>query len=284
MADIDTSVLEATDSVAEPKASETGKPQGGDAPKLSPLYDQLSEAGKKAIKAERFAPLSKMDHLVAEITRLDGEVGNGIRVPGKDATKEQWAAYRKAMQIPDAPEGYTLQKPQLPNGLPYNDNLEKWFRKELFDAGVPNGSAQKMFDNWNRMQSESFAARQKATTEQAATFAKQALESLQAEYKDAYPQKMESMKAALARYGGVKLLDIIKQARLPNGLTLDNHPDFIRAFVEVGERMNDDSMVPGDRGAGGASAPRPGLPTTPGGFVMTYPGMEKDPRFRVKSE
>jgi hypothetical protein len=283
----DAMIPEATGSVAAPAPAETGKPPGGEAPSRPKLYDQLSEPGKKSFDASRFGKLERLDDLVAEVRRLDGEVGNGIRVPGKDATKEQWAAYRKAMQIPDAPEGYSLTKPQLPNGLPYNDRLEKWFRQELFDAGVPDGMAQKMFNDWNALQTATFTANQKAIEDQRIAFAKQATEELQAEFKDAFPAAMQSMSAALARFGGTKALDIIKQARLPNGVTLDNHPDFIRMFVEVGRRMDADTMIAGDTGTVRAEQSRPGLPINPRtGQPMTqfYPGMEKDPKYRVKAE
>ena len=283
----DAMTVETPVSVAAPASTETGKPQGAEAPKLSPLYDQLPEAARKTIKAERFSTLPKLDSLVAEITRLDGEVGNGIRVPGKDATKEQWAKYRKDLGIPESPEGYSLTKPQLPNGLPYNDRLEKWFRQQLFDAGVPDAAAQKMFNDWNNTQVAAYTANQKALEAQRVSFAKEAEESLRAEYKDEFPQAMQSMSAALARFGGAKTLEIIKQAKLPNGATLDNHPDFIRMFVEVGRRMDADTMVAGDAGAGKTDTSRPGLPINPvtgKPLPQFYPTMEKDSRYRVKAE
>ena len=283
----DAMTLETPGSVAAPASAETGKPPGGEAPSRPKIYDQLSEAGKKSFKAERFGKLDKLDSLVAEIERLDGEVANGIRVPGKDATKEQWTAYRKAAGIPDAPEGYSLTKPQLPNGLPYNDRLEKWFRQELFEAGVPDTAAQKIFNDWNATQIAAYSANQKALEDQRVAFAKEAQDALQAEYKDQFPQAMQSMSAALARFGGQKTLEIIKQAKLPNGVTLDNHPDFIRMFVEVGRRMDADTMVAGDVAGSRTDLSRPGLPLNPAtGKPMTpfYPNMEKDPRYRVKAE
>jgi hypothetical protein len=284
MADIST--IEATNGGAASQAAETGKPQG-EKPSRPPLYDQLSEAGKKSFNAERFGKLGKLDDLVAEIGRLDGEIGNGIRVPGKDATKEQWDAYRKAMQIPLSPDGYSLSKPTLPNGLQYSDRLEKWFRQELFEAGVPNAAASKIFDDWNRTQSEAYvaavAARKKADEDSRAAAAKAALDSLQAEYKDALPQMMQLRDAAIARFGGQELVDAFRNARLPNGLTLDNDPRVNKMLIEVGRRMDVDTMVTGAAGSG-REEPRQSLPKTPGGYTLTYPGMEKEVRFRVKAD
>ena len=286
----DAMTLDAPVGVAAPAAGTTGQPQGApQAPSLSKLYDQLPEATRKEIKAERFAPLAKLDNLVAEINRLDGEVGNGIRVPGKDATKEQWAKYRKDLGIPESPEGYALTIPKLPNGLTYNDTLEKWFRKQLFDAGVPQSHAEKMFNDWNASQIAAYDANQKAQEQQRIAFAKQTQETLQAEWKDDYGRNVETMKAAIARFGGPEVLQVLQNARLPNGVTLDNHPAFAKAFYEIGKRMEADTMVAGETGAGATRTDegRPGLPLDPvtgRPMPMMYPDMEKDPRFRVKAE
>jgi hypothetical protein len=281
--------LEAPAVVDVPPAGETGKPPGGNAPSRPKLYDQLSEPGKKTFDAARFGKLEKLDDLVAEVRRLDGEVGNGIRVPGKDATKEQWSAYRKSMGIPDAPEGYTLTRPQdLPNGLPYSEPLEKWFRQQLHKAGVSNEAAQSMFNEWNQLQSRTFvanqAAWQKADEESRTAAAKAAIETLTAEYKDALPQMMQLRDAAIARFGGQELVDAFRQARLPSGLTLDNDPRVSKMLIEVGKRMDVDTLVTGAGGSGNGNQPRPGLPTTPHGYALSFPDMEKDPRLRVKAE
>ena len=58
--------------------------------------------------------------------------------------------------------------------------------------------AQKMFNDWNALQTATFTANQKAIEDQRIAFAKQATEELQAEFKDAFPAAMQSMSAALA--------------------------------------------------------------------------------------
>ena len=286
----DAMTIEAPVVVDAPPASTTGGAQGApQAPTLSKLYDQLPEAARKGIKAERFAPLAKLDNLVAEITRLDGEVGNGIRVPKADASKDEWTKYRKEIGVPDSPEGYALTIPKLPNGVPYNPNLEKWFRKTLFEAGVPQTTAEKIFNDWNTTQIASYESSVKAQEAQRVAFASRAEEQLKAEWKDDFPRNIETMKAAVARFGGQEVLNALKEARLPNGVTLDNHPAIIKAFYEVGRRMDGDVMVAGDQPVRGEPAARPGLPVTPSGMPMNlYPDMEKSTyyggRYRVKAE
>ena len=285
----DAMTLEAPVVVDAPPAGTTGGAQGAQSPALSKLYDQLPEATRKEIKAERFATLPKLDNLVAEINRLDGEVGNGIRVPKAEASKEEWAKYRKEIGVPESPEGYALTIPKLPNGVPYNPKLEQWFRKELFDAGVPQGAAERIFNNWNATQIAAYESNAKAQQEARVAFAARAEEQLKAEWKDDYPKNIETMKSAIARFGGQEVLNALKEARLPNGVTLDNHPAIAKAFYEIGRRMDGDVMVGGDQPIKGAPAARPGLPVTPSGLPMNlYPDMERADyyggRYRVKAE
>src|SRR5271169_2804449 len=116
-------------------ATDTGKSQG-EKPGLPAWTAQLPKPVLEKLTAER-VPYKNLGELWTKFESLEQEVGNGIRVPGKDATDEQRASYRKAMGIPVNPEGYSLNRPQLPSGLPYDERLEKWFRNELFEAGVP---------------------------------------------------------------------------------------------------------------------------------------------------
>ena len=283
----DAITLEAPVVVDAPAAPDTGKPQG-EKPSLPAWTAQLPKPVLEKLTAER-VPYKNLGELWTKFESLEQEVGNGIRVPGKDATDEQKAAYRKAMQIPDAPEGYSLTIPKLPNGVPYNPNLEKWFRKTLFEAGVPQATAEKVFNDWNATQIAAYENNVKAQEAQRVAFASRAQEQLKAEWKDDYPKNIETMKAAVARFGGQDVLNALKEARLPNGITLDNHPAIIKTFYEIGRRMDGDVMVAGDQPVRGEPAARPGLPISPSGMPMNlYPDMEKSTyyggRYRVKAE
>jgi hypothetical protein len=210
-----------------------------------------------------------------------------VTVPDKNAPREAWDRFYKAIGRPDRPDGYAFNKPNLPNGLPYDPSLEAWFRQKMWDAGITNDTAKAIFEDWNNTQAQRFtaaiAARQKADEASRAAAAKTAMETLTAEYKDELPKMMQLRDAALARFGGQELVDAFKQAKLSNGLTLDNDPRVSKAFIEVGKRMDVDTLVTAAAGSG-TQAPRPGLPRTAHGYSLTFPDMEKDPRLRVKAE
>jgi|GEM_PF-3394523 hypothetical protein len=212
-----------------------------------------------------------------------------VTVPDKNAPREAWDRFYKAIGRPDRPDGYAFNKPSnLPNGLPYDPSLEAWFRQKMWDAGVSNDTAKAIFEDWNNTQAQRFtaatAARQKADEASRAAAAKAAVETLTAEYKDELPKMMQLRDAAIARFGGQELVDAFKQARLPNGLTFDNDPRVNKMLIEVGKRMDVDSIVTGAGGSGNGAQVRPNMPKTPHGYALTFPDMEKDPRLRVKAE
>ena len=255
---------------------------------------QLGTVGEALLKEIEGDPslVGKLPKGIPELFQswrtLQKETG-AVRVPAKDAPREAWDQFYKAIGRPDGPDKYAFTKPEnLPSGLPYDASLEKWFRQKMWDAGVPNDTAKAIFDDWNKTQSERFTAimaeRQKADETSRAAAAKAAIETLTAEYKDALPQMMQLRDAAIARFGGQELVDAFRQARLPSGLTLDNDPRVSKMLIEVGKRMDVDTLVTGAGGSGKGNQPRPGLPTTPHGYALSFPDMEKDPRLRVKAE
>ena len=141
-----------------------------------------------------------------------------------------------------------------------------------------------MFNDWNAMQVATHQANQKFSTEQAVKFTAQAEETLKSEWKDDYPKNIEIMKSALARFGGTEVLSVLQQAKLPNGLTLDNHPAFAKMLYEIGKRMGEDTMVGADGFARRNNGREFVNPVTGQKIPGFFPSMDADPRFRIKTE
>jgi len=230
--------------------------------------------------------------------RTSQQDAGAVRVPAKDAPREAWDQFYKAVGRPDGPDGYQLQKPDnLPKGLPYDENLEKWFRAELFEAGVPNERAAKMFTDWNALQTQRYNAVLKARAEKNAKDSAQAIDALKGEYKDDYPRKMQLMGEAMARYMTPDLMEVLNNTRTMDGLRITDNPKFMKAWVSIGEKMADDSMIGSQAGAERRPTQtewnRPGLPSIPGPDgkprqINLHPEMEQSNyyggKYRVRTE
>ena len=262
MADVDqgaVSVAVATDST---RGTQT------DSVTLSPLYDQLGEAGKKALKnPARYSKLAKLGDLVGEIDRLDGEYSKAIRVPGQGASDEEWRKYREALGVPQSPEGYRLTRPNLPQGMPYSEDLERWFRTQLHKANVPDSVAQAMFNDWNRMQVERWTANVAAVKRNY----EKGMADLKQTWGDKYDEEMAMNAKAYQAYLSPTLLQKIKARGL------DNDPEFIMMWNKIGHSISEDQMVVSREGSGdmAGKAPRESFKPTRNGFVLRFPQMEK---------
>lgn len=61
----------------------------------------------------------------------------GVKIPGKDASEEDIKAFRDALGVPEAPDGYEVARPtDLPKGMKYDETLEGEFLKVAHEHGM----------------------------------------------------------------------------------------------------------------------------------------------------
>lgn len=65
----------------------------------------------------------------------DYKANKSIPKLGENPTADQQVAYLKSLGRPDAPEGYNLERPTMPDGMPYDEVLEQKLKQTAFDLG-----------------------------------------------------------------------------------------------------------------------------------------------------
>jgi hypothetical protein len=68
---------------------------------------------------------------------LEERLKRAVVIPDASATPEQIKEFRRKLGVPDAPEGYKLERPELENGLTYNEDHERQLRAIAHQHGVP---------------------------------------------------------------------------------------------------------------------------------------------------
>jgi hypothetical protein len=91
-----------------------------------------------------------------------------VKLPGKDATPEQWAEFYKAVGAPDTPEAYQLPVPEGQDGE-FAKTAATWFK----DAGLLPQQAQALASKWNEFTSAQAAAAEAAEQQRIATLDQQ---------------------------------------------------------------------------------------------------------------
>ena len=71
--------------------------------------------------------------------------GEAIKLPGADATEEEWSKIYDKLGRPANPEGYELSK-TLPEGLELNEDMYNEFIQNSYTAGLSKKQAIKLYD------------------------------------------------------------------------------------------------------------------------------------------
>jgi len=202
-----------------------------------------------------FKGLTKPEEVWDQLLALKASTATAVQIPKKDAPKEQWDQYRKALGIPESPDKYAFIKPILPKGMLYNENFEKWFKDKAFAGNVSQEAAAAMVQGYNETQIAQFSA---IVAKKNADFAKLNL-SFQSKYGQETPVKVKQMIDGFRTFATPGFIEKMKQ------LDLENDPDCVETFVKIGAAMADATFRGGSRGHADQGPPQ-----------FNYDWMEKD--------
>lgn len=165
------------------------------------------------------------------LEQLLGKKANSVPVPNEKSTPEEVAAYRKAVGVPDSPEGYKLKPEQLPEGVTWDENVAKRAAELAHQHNIPAAAMQDLmkFD----------MDRAAMMNQAAANMIESQLESGREELQRVYGDKM-----------GEKI-ELARRAALTAGVDPSSSgfvdPQVVKAIVSLAEKLSDDTLVKGDQ-------------------------------------
>ncbi len=196
------------------------------------LPDELKET------AERFASAEDAIRSIQTLRKRDSQ----IRVPGKDATDEERAAYLKAVGVPEKPDGYEfppLSKDQLTDEA--KASRQEW--SQLFHKlQVPKDMARALFD----AVAADAEKQQQALIEADKAFAKEQEDKLRAEWKTDFDKNHTLANRAfdeVASRAGLNLEDL-KRIETKDGRFLMDDSNMLRLFAVIGREMAEGTLGP----------------------------------------
>lgn len=122
----------------------------------------------------------------------------GLKLPGKDATPEQWAEFYKAIGAPEKAEDYKLPVPEGDTGE-FAKTAAEWFK----DAGILPQQAEKLAGKWNEFVASQQQSADKAEADRvAALHAKNTAEQadLRNEWGQSHTANMEFARRAATQF------------------------------------------------------------------------------------
>lgn len=193
------------------------------------LPDSLKPA---AADFGKYPDLQKLLEGAWNAKQLVGKRADGVLVPGPDAKPEQIAAFRKAIGVPEKPEGYGLKKPEkLPEGVEWPEDRMAKLAAVAHEAGIPPAALQKIVEFSIAANGEAHSARKLAAEKQKAEF----MAAQKSELQKAWGNDMTTKANMAARAAITFGLD-------PNDGLFDN-AKVVMAFAKVGEAMSEDKLV-----------------------------------------
>jgi hypothetical protein len=165
------------------------------------------------------------------LEQLLGKKANSVPVPNEKSTPEEVSAYRKAIGVPDSPEGYQLKPEQLPEGVSWDENVAKRAAELAHKHNIPAAAMSELM----KFDMERAALMNQA----AASMIEAQLESGRAELQKVYGDKMPE-KIELARRAAVTAgVDPSSQGFVD--------PQVVKAIVSLAEKLSDDRLVEGNQ-------------------------------------
>ncbi|MFZ2937663.1 MAG: hypothetical protein WA066_03040 [Candidatus Omnitrophota bacterium] len=184
---------------------------------------------------------------------LQGKLEGSVKVPGENATADEVSAYRKAVGVPDTPDGYKIERPaQAPDGWIFDETLEKKIKETAHQANSTPQQFNKFYQTVIAHEMELYSNIVKSIDENR----QKAIDTLKVMWPgDAYKEKGESSMKSFEKFldfakipealGGKEGM---KKWVVENGLGDD--PRMVWMFSEFFNLIGDDRFIAGSPGAG----------------------------------
>ncbi len=148
----------------------------------------------------------------------------------KDGVWDETA--RAKLGIPRSPDGYELRRPDLPQGVTYDEAFEKAALPVAHKLGLTPSQVQGLLDFYAGHQSQSFQSSLKGRIDDET----QSVGLLQQEWGPSYDTKVAQAARAARYFGGQPLIEFLNQSGV------GNNPELVRAFAKIGSMMTEDSL------------------------------------------
>ncbi len=142
---------------------------------------------------------------------------------------------RAKLGIPREAAGYKLNRPELPQGIAYDETFEKAALPIAHKLGLTPAQVQGLLDFYAGHQAQSFQSVARGRMEDET----QSAGLLQQEWGPTYDTKVAQAARAARYFGGQQLIDFLNQTGA------GNNPELVRTFAKIGSMMTEDSLKVG---------------------------------------
>lgn len=164
---------------------------------------------------------------------------------------DQWKLYDSSMGIPEEPTGYGLEADGIPEGMPWDANIQSKLADAYKQARLTPAQAKILWDVEKSLAKDTWEGTQGKISE----LRGESVDALRKEWGAGFEGKMAQAKAAFGELAG-DIAETIENLPLATGQILGDHPVFIRLMANMGHMMSEDGNM-------SDTVPRRGFGMTP---------------------
>lgn len=230
--------------MAEPEEGNllTADPPQTTQPWHSSAYDELVE--KKGWKGG--------DDALQSYNELETALGSRVKLPTPESSAEEISTFYKRLGCPENPDAYELEKPELPEGMTYDEAFEKAIRSIAYDEGLTKNqmhALHKAFNEYQVNKHNNFTAEMQRTREEGERLLKEG-------WGADYGKNLETAKRACQELGGDDFVTLLVESGL------GNNPVMVKTFFGIGKKILSDTLIKG-QGVKGEEGYKPQYPNSP---------------------
>jgi len=185
-----------------PAENTEGNEQEGSS-STSSYLDGLSEDNRKMAETKGWDDPNKV---IQSYDELEKKLGSSLKLPGEDATDEDWNKLYDRLGRPKAAEDYKFKvSPDLPEDFPYDGDSAKAFASWAHEAGLNQRQAQSLHDHYVKHQADSMGQAKVDNTKREDAAFKALTEEWGAEGSEDFAKKSSMANAAMRDAGEAKL-------------------------------------------------------------------------------
>lgn len=162
------------------------------------------------------------------------------QIPGEDATPEQKAAFHRRMGVPEKVEDYKIT-PEVPEGVPWNDEIQGAFAKFAHEQGLPPAVATRVVNWYLQRAGQGVDMQTTASAEEI----KKTQAALRSKWGGAYDRNAGLVNRAVEEYGSEEFTTLLDNT-VVDGVKLGNHPAMLEFLRHYGEQRLEAGFIPGD--------------------------------------
>lgn len=192
-----------------------------------------------SLRATNFRSVEELTKGFINAQKMIGR--RGVFVPSEKSTPEEISEFRRALGVPETPEGYEAKPEQLPPGIDWNDDLAKPFLDIAHKHNIPKAAMKDLVAMHVEIEKYRGQAMEQQTHMEAERSFTEGTQELQNTWRGDFDSKMMKVRQAAAVLG------------VPVTSKGFEDPAIVKAFAMVAERyIAEDKLVAGGAGLPGA--------------------------------